>query len=154
MTPLFKKLNFKNQAQIICINGPESFEQSLLAMQDITIIKKDLKKIKQVEFAMAFVITQADLDNAVKSIAPLLSPDGLLWMCYPKMSSKKYTSTINRDNGWQIMGSYNLEPVRGVAIDDDWSALRFRNVDFIKTMDRKFGALSDKGKVRISVNKK
>jgi hypothetical protein len=36
-----------------------------------------------------------------------------------------------------------------VAIDEDWSALRFRNVSFIKTMTRKSGALTEKGKQRI-----
>jgi hypothetical protein len=32
------------------------------------------------------------------------------------------------------LGEYNLEPVRQVAIDKDWSALRFRRVDKIKTL--------------------
>ncbi len=67
-------------------------------------------------------------------------------MCYPKGSSKKYSCDFNRDTGWDIMGQYDLESVRAVAIDEDWSALRFRKVDFIKTMKRKFEALSEKGK--------
>ena len=34
------------------------------------------------------------------------------------------------------MGDAGFEPVRMVAIDEDWSALRFRRVEFIKTMNR------------------
>jgi hypothetical protein len=34
------------------------------------------------------------------------------------------------------MGKAGFEPVRMVAIDEDWSALRFRRVEFIKTMNR------------------
>jgi hypothetical protein len=30
----------------------------------------------------------------------------------------------------------SFEPVGMVAIDEDWSALRFRRVEFIKTMNR------------------
>jgi hypothetical protein len=36
-----------------------------------------------------------------------------------------------------------------VAIDEDWSAVRFRRVEFIKTMDRDVrGAMSKVGKAR------
>jgi hypothetical protein len=35
------------------------------------------------------------------------------------------------------LGKYNLEPVRQVSIDDDFSALRFRKVEFIKTITRR-----------------
>ena len=34
------------------------------------------------------------------------------------------------------MGAAGFEPVRMVAIDEDWSALRFRRAEFIKTMTR------------------
>ena len=36
-----------------------------------------------------------------------------------------------------MVGQYNLEPVRLVAIDEDWSALRFRKVEYIKKITRK-----------------
>ncbi|HNM27658.1 MAG TPA: hypothetical protein PKL15_19570, partial [Saprospiraceae bacterium] len=64
---------------------------------------------------------------------------------YPKGSSKTYRCEFNRDNGWQALGEVGYEPVRQVAIDEDWSALRFRRVEFIKTMTRSF-AMSEKGK--------
>ena len=34
------------------------------------------------------------------------------------------------------MGEAGFEPVRMVAIDEDWSALRFRRAEFIKNMTR------------------
>lgn len=42
------------------------------------------------------------------------------------MTSKNYKCDFNRDSEWISLGKYNLEPVRQVAIDDDFSALRFR----------------------------
>jgi hypothetical protein len=38
--------------------------------------------------------------------------------------------------GWKPMGELGYEPVRMIAIDEDWSALRFRKAEFIKTMKR------------------
>jgi|GEM_PF-6580646 len=58
------------------------------------------------------------------------------------------TCNFNRDTGWGVLGPHGLEGVRQVAIDDDWTALRFRKVDYIKTMTRKFGALSEGGKAK------
>ncbi|HEX3836066.1 MAG TPA: hypothetical protein VHW25_03810 [Steroidobacteraceae bacterium] len=63
--------------------------------------------------------------------------DAILWMVYPKGTSKKYHCEFNRDCGWPILAAAGFEPVRMVAIDADWSALRFRRVQFIKTTTRK-----------------
>jgi len=46
---------------------------------------------------------------------------------------KKYTCDISRDNGWQALGELGFEGVRMVAIDEDWSAVRFRRAEYIKT---------------------
>jgi hypothetical protein len=35
-----------------------------------------------------------------------------------------------------VLGKAGFEPVRAVAIDEDWSALRFRRTEHIKTMTR------------------
>jgi len=44
------------------------------------------------------------------------------------------------------MGELGFEGVRQVAIDADWSALRFRRVEFIRTMRRaKQRRLTDRG---------
>lgn len=56
---------------------------------------------------------------------------------YPKGTSKKYKSEINRDNGWEILAKSGFESVRQIAIDEDWSAMRFRKVEFIKIMKRR-----------------
>jgi hypothetical protein len=58
-------------------------------------------------------------------------------MAYPKGSSKKYKASINRDSGWESLGQHGFEGVRQVALDENWSALRFRKVEFIKVMTRK-----------------
>lgn len=149
MDAVFKKLNFKLQKSILVINAPESFSKNLDSVRDETQIFTELNKPAEIEFCLVFVTKQFEVDNLIPKIAPLLIQNGILWMCYPKGTSKKYRCDFNRDTGWQIMGSYDLEPVRMVAIDEDWSALRFKHVDQIKTMTRSsLGALSEKGKLK------
>lgn len=66
-------------------------------------------------------------------------------------TSKNYKCGFNRDTGWDGLGIYNLKPVRQVAIDNDWSAIRFRRVGFIKTITRAAsGAITDEARKRTS----
>ena len=76
--------------------------------------------------------------------------DAIVWIAYPKKTSKQYRCEFNRDSGWTLMGEAGFEPVRQVAIDEDWSALRFRRVENIPSLKRsKAIAISKEGKRRI-----
>jgi hypothetical protein len=151
MTPLFKKLNFKGHKAILAIGYPKSFEAELSAMKDFVHIVTDETKITEVEFAICFVTTKAQIDEYAYAVMSKFKGDAILWFCYPKGSSKRYICEFNRDTGWDGLGKYNLEPVRQVAIDDDWSAIRFRRVEFIKTITRaQSGALTDEARRRTS----
>jgi hypothetical protein len=153
MTPVFKKLNFKTYKHIVCLNAPTSFQIELKAMSKEAEIFESLSQVKTVEFAIVFAITQTQIDKAATQLAEKLINDAVLWFCYPKGTSKKYTCEFNRDTGWTHLGELGYEPVRQVAIDEDWSALRFRNPDFIKTMTRSF-AMTEKGKAKVAKTKK
>jgi len=135
MPTVFEKLNLKEPKRIVVLNSPESFEKELARLQGVEIIR-DLKKAKDVTFSLAFVTTQQEVDRLAAAIARKIEGDGIVWFAYPKGTSKKYKSEISRDNGWGVLGREGFEPVRLVAIDEDWSALRFRQVKFIKNMKR------------------
>ncbi len=57
MTPLFKKLNFKDQAHIVSLNHPESFYSELEEMADQAQIMLNLDKLSKIEFVIAFAQT-------------------------------------------------------------------------------------------------
>jgi hypothetical protein len=151
MDAVFKKLNFKNQQTVFALNAPASFAINLQSLQNVSIQKSIVAKSK-IEFAIGFATTQKEVDTIVQKVAPKLIEDAVFWICYPKGTSKKYTCDFNRDTGWSIMGTFDLEPVRQVAIDEDWSALRFRKIEFIKSFTRSQSmALSTKGKQRSTI---
>ncbi|MEO1547480.1 MAG: hypothetical protein AAFU74_12095 [Bacteroidota bacterium] len=147
VTPLFKKLNFKNHEQILVLNPPTEFEQELYAIKNFAVVETDIENIDEIEFVLAFVKDPNAINVLSSKIDEKLKGDGLVWFAYPKKTSKKHTSEISRDTGWEILGKYGFEGVRQVAIDTDWSALRFRKVEYIKTMKRKTSfAMTKKGK--------
>lgn len=148
MASVFEKLNLKGQKQILVLNAPESFEGELAGLRGIAV-RRALKDFKEIEFALAFVTKQAEVDTLGKSIAQKATGDAVVWFAYPKGSSKKYKCEFNRDSGWDAIGKLGLEPVRMVAIDEDWSAVRFRRVEFIKTLTRG-RALSPQAKARLA----
>jgi hypothetical protein len=135
MPSTFEKLNLKNHPTILVLNAPASFEPELAALQAVTILR-NLRPLTAIDFSLAFVTTQQQVDTLAAAIASRAKGDAVVWFAYPKGTSKRYKSEINRDTGWQALGQAGFEPVRAVAIDEDWSALRFRRVEFIKTMTR------------------
>jgi hypothetical protein len=148
MSDIFKKLNLKDQTEILILNAPASFEPELASLPEIAI-QRNVKAVREITFALAFVTKQKEVDTMAKAIARKVKGDGVIWFAYPKGSSKNYRCEFNRDTGWTALGEAGFEGVRMVAIDADWSALRFRRAEFVKVMKRdKKRALSQEGKAK------
>ncbi len=135
MAPIFTKLNLKDETEIFVFNVPKSFEPLLATLAEKQVRRK-ISASSKVRFALAFVITQADVNTVAEQLTAKAEGDATLWFAYPKQSSKKYKCEFNRDTGWAALGVAGYEPVRQVAIDEDWSALRFRKIEFIKSLTR------------------
>lgn len=150
MNELLKKLQFKNSEVIAVLNSPEQFQPQLAEISASTRVVTELDPQTKYDFVLVFVKTRADIQEIAAKAAGSLKEDGLLWFAYPKKSSKRYKSDISRDEGWQPLGDLGFEGVRQVAIDEDWSCTRFRDVRFIKSMTRgEKLAMSAHGKERI-----
>lgn len=135
MSEIFRKLNLKAQKEILVLNPPKSFEPELALLGDV-VIHRSYDALRQVCFSLAFVTKQAELDHFSEEISKRSLGDSIMWFAYPKASSKNYVCEFNRDTGWMVLGNLGFEGVRQVAIDADWSAIRFRRVEFIKALKR------------------
>ena len=131
MTPLFDKLNLGAHREVFLLDAPASFEPELAALEEVAI-RRSVGKSARVEFAIAFVRTLAEVASAAKTLLPKAIDDAVIWLAYPKGTSRRYRCEFNRDNGWEALERAGFETVRQVAIDDDWSALRFRPREFVK----------------------
>jgi hypothetical protein len=135
MSAVFKKLNLKNQTEILVLNAPSSFEPELATLKGITIVRTE-PEAREIAFSLAFVTQQKEIDTLAKTIARKAVGDAVVWFAYPKGTSKRFKSAINMNTAWTLLGEAGFESVSRVAIDEDWSAKRFRRVEFIKKMTR------------------
>jgi hypothetical protein len=131
MATVFEKLNLKDHPAILVLNAPASFEPELARLKSIKVHRK-LDSISESPFSLAFVTRKNEVDALAPQIAKRAKGDAIVWFAYPKGTSKKYKCDFNRDNGWDAMNAHGFETVRAVAIDEDWSALRFRRHEFVK----------------------
>ena len=147
MNQIFKKLNYKNQSEVIVLNCPKFFNSDIKGISEFTHVRTSLIGVKNIEFILIFVKKKVEIDSAILKISTLLNDDAVFWFAYPKGTSKKYKCDFNRDTGWEKLGEFGYEGVRMIAIDEDWSALRFRKAQNIKSMKRrKAMAMSNEGK--------
>jgi hypothetical protein len=51
----------------------------------------------------------------------------ILWLAYPKLTSR-LAADLSRDVIHALAPGYGLDTVSQIAIDEDWSALRFKRV--------------------------
>jgi hypothetical protein len=76
------------------------------------------------DVVVAFVRTRAELDTHAGPALEAARQDKLAWIAYPKAG--KLGTDLNRDILREALADRGVQPVRQVAIDDVWSALRFR----------------------------
>ena len=150
---LLAKLQHKSQDTLLVLNAPKEFKPIITAWKKLAGIDTVIDPKKKYAFAIGFVQSASDIIEFGIPIAGHLEEDGLFWMAYPKKTSKKYSASVTRDEGWEPLGKLGFEVVRMVAIDEDWSAMRFRRAAYIgKMIRRQDMAMSAEGKKK-SVNK-
>lgn len=115
MKALLDKLGYKPKAAALTWRVPETVAGQLadLALSDDAV------------FRIAFVRDRADLADAASQVASGYRTGGHLWIAYPKKSGA-IRSDLDRDNGWEPIRELGLRPVTQIAVDADWTALRFR----------------------------
>jgi hypothetical protein len=73
---------------------------------------------------VTFVHTGADLPGGAQAAIEAARQDKLAWVAYPKAG--QLGTDLSRDKLAAALMAHGVRPVRQVALDDVWSALRFR----------------------------
>jgi hypothetical protein len=74
------------------------------------------------DVALVFADNAAGLRKILTKQRAHLGKPNVFWIAYPKANR----TDINRDSLWPILSEYGMRPITQVALDDTWSALRFR----------------------------
>ncbi|MCL6573215.1 MAG: DUF3052 domain-containing protein [Bacillus sp. (in: Bacteria)] len=141
---VIKKLQFMDQGQsVLIINAPKAYDEVIATFEGE--VHQQAENAGGYDFVQVFGINNEELQTIAKHAETSVKEDGLFWICYPKKSSKVYKgSDCSRETVMFLLADEGYEPVRQIAIDEDWSALRFRKPNKIKTMNRSF-AVTEEG---------
>jgi hypothetical protein len=86
-----------------------------------------------------FVRNRAELARAWPAIAGSVRDAAVVWISYPKKSGTMKTD-LTRDVGWEPVGDTGFEGVSQVAVDETWSALRFKRAPRLRAAREARGA--------------
>ena len=120
-----RKLLIKPGFRVLVLNAPDDPAELLSPLPEGVEVAQQPMDGADFDVVLAFVRSKAEVATHAASIVTGVKPAGLLWMAYPKKSGAIKTD-ISRDEGWQPMWALGWDTVSLVALDDTWSAMRFR----------------------------
>jgi hypothetical protein len=120
MSDLAQKIKLKPGSKAAIVHPPENYLQEL---QHDTQISSTLRG--KFDWIQIFVKNKAELDALAPKAANALKPESILWITFPKGSSKIQTD-LTRDQGWEEVRKLDLKWINLVSIDETWSAFSLR----------------------------
>ena len=126
MTTQAEKLQLKPGQQILVQNAlGGNFEQLLEELPQASL------ELEQTDALLLFIGSLAEVAEFTPGAIQRVGQNGLLWIAYPKGGSGVKTD-VNRDRlAAAVLQATGWQAVRQVAIDDVWSALRFRPASLV-----------------------
>jgi hypothetical protein len=119
---LARKLRLKAGARAALIGAPQDYFERLEPRPG-TAIGTTLSGT--FDWVQVFVSSSAELAGIVPQLIAALDPNGLVWISYPKGSSRRQTD-LTRDKGWDALEGSDLMWLSLVSVDDTWSAFGLR----------------------------
>jgi hypothetical protein len=122
LTPLFKKLGYKDGIRAHVVGAPATYRSALQLPKDlhpnwIPALEPELDLIH------LFVGTAADLRKGVKMARKNLAPAGALWVSWPKKASGVVTD-VTEDAIRETVFPFDLVDIKVCAVDETWSGLQ------------------------------
>ncbi|HLF75573.1 MAG TPA: hypothetical protein VI524_14550 [Anaerolineales bacterium] len=119
-SPLAKKMKLKPGLKAAVINPPENYLDDL--KHDAEISPGLSGKFDWIQI---FVKDKAELDILAPKAAKALKPESMLWISFPKGTSKIQTD-LTRDKGWEGTQKLDLKWINLVSVNETWSAFALR----------------------------
>src|SRR5262245_20812104 len=111
---LEKKLNLKKGMKTRVVGKPAG----------VSLSGVETTPSSNAQAVIAFVRTLADVEKSGAPVVAAAKEDRIAWLAYPKAG--QLDTDLNRDILWRHMLKKGVSGVRQVAIDEVWSAMRFR----------------------------
>ena len=119
-SPLAKKMKLKPGARAAIIHAPEKYLDQLKHDSEVSP-----KLSGKFDWVQIFAKNKKELDSLAPQAAKVLKPESILWLSFPKGSSKIQTD-LTRDKGWEVLQGLDLKWVTLISVDENWSAFALR----------------------------
>lgn len=129
ISPLAKKLQVKPGKHWLLFNAPANYLSLLEPLPDGAIVSHEAKGV--FDGIQLFVKNSPELIESLKVVVPALRADSVFWIIYPKKNSGIETD-LAMMGSWTAPADHGLEPVASAAVDETWTALRFRPIGLAK----------------------
>lgn len=117
---LAKKMKLKSGSRAAIINAPEKYIQEFRHDSEIS---SELNG--KFDWIQIFVKDKSELDKLIPKAARALKPESILWISFPKGSSKHQTD-LTRDKGWESLRALDLKWITLISVNENWSAFSLR----------------------------
>ena len=122
-TPLPKKLGLKPNFRVAFFQLPGDVKAELKdALSECQLVKDGGSE--QLDFAMIFAKSQAEMKAQFPKFARRLAPAGMLWVSWPKKASGILTD-LGENDVMRIGLAAGLVDVKVCAVNEVWSGLKF-----------------------------
>ncbi|MBS1528672.1 MAG: YdeI/OmpD-associated family protein [Bacteroidetes bacterium] len=125
MSPLAKKLLIKPGKNWLFFNAPANYLAALEPLPEGVTTSFEAKGA--FDGVQLFAKSSHELTENLKVVVPTLKPDTVFWISSPKKSSGMQ-SDLAMMGDWSMVTNYGLEPVAAIAVDEIWTASRFRPI--------------------------
>jgi hypothetical protein len=123
MSSVTKKLGLKPGMAALMVSAPSRYLELLAPLPDGVVVSDNIGGTHQ--FVQLFATRKAEIKETAPKLLKHAAPGALVWITYPKKTSK-VESDLSREEVWDAMTGTGWRPVSQIAIDEVWSALRFR----------------------------
>jgi hypothetical protein len=120
---LAEKLKLKPGAIACVLNAPPTYLDDLHPPGGLKI---DTALEGSFDWLQVFVQNKAELDKLAPFLPLALRSGGLLWLTFPKGSSKIQTD-LTRDRGWEALQGADLKWTNLISVNETWSAFSLRH---------------------------
>lgn len=127
--PTVKKLGLKPAMRARVIAAPSGYLKSLAPLPEGVVISEAIGRTH--EFVQFFATQKSDIEKSSTKLLKTAAPGALVWITYPKKTSG-VESDLSREAVWTAMEGTGWRPVSQIAIDEVWSARRFRPTEDVK----------------------
>jgi hypothetical protein len=117
-----QKLLLKPGQKMLLLDAPEGYRRSMAQLPEGARLEV---KLVQADVIQIFVTSMEELKKKLEAVRPILTEKTVLWISYPKGTSKIATD-LDRDIIREYAEGVGLTGVSIFSIDEDWSALRLR----------------------------